>query len=358
MTAIELKKYIYKENKIEYILQSVGCHHIKYHHNNRCDYITCANPDGDNTSAVNIYLNEYLNCVNNTRNIGDGADFITLIQYYKKYSFANTIKFLHKLLGLKLTYNTSLIQKKEFDPLAIFKKVKYNKNKCNVLDFNIYEEEDLLYDVVPYIHIDFFKEGITSKTIKQFNLGYNYKYKRTIIPLRYWLDGSLLGTNARTSIQNYEELNIKKYYLTPSYPKSINLYGLWENRKSIEKQKKITIFEAEKSVLKRHSRLDETGVALSGHTISDEQIRIILGLNVNEIIIALDKDIDINEIRFICEKFYRLRKVSYIYDKYDLLQPKDSPADANNKIYNYLYKHRIVYDEKEHNKYLKWINNK
>ena len=56
---------IYENNKIELILQSLGCHHIKEWY----DRYSCCNPDGDNAGAVNIYKNEYLNAVNYTRDI-------------------------------------------------------------------------------------------------------------------------------------------------------------------------------------------------------------------------------------------------------------------------------------------------
>ena len=132
----------------------------------------------------------------------------------------------------------------------------------------------------------------------------------------------------------------------------MNLYGLWENKKTIQEKGYVVVFEAEKSVLKRDSLNDSTGVAVSGHEISDEQAKILIGLNC-EIIIAFDKDIEIEHVRHCCEKFYGIRKVSYIWDKYDLLGKKDSPADAANKIYKYLFEYRIVYDELEHKKYIK-----
>ncbi len=65
MTIGELKTYIYKENKIEYVLQEIGCHHIVYHQNK--EYYSCGNVDGDNKSCVIVRNNEYLNVVNYTR---------------------------------------------------------------------------------------------------------------------------------------------------------------------------------------------------------------------------------------------------------------------------------------------------
>lgn len=146
-------------------------------------------------------------------------------------------------------------------------------------------------------------------------------------------------------------------YITPGM-KKICPYGLYENYDSIEKAGYCVIFEAEKSVLKRDSLNDPTGLAISGKNLSDEEWRLIMGLKIKEVVIALDKDVDINEIRFICEKFYRHIKVSYIYDKWDLLDKKDSPADTSNKIYNFLFKHRVNYDEREHMEYVKSLKKK
>lgn len=351
-----LKEYIYNNGKIEFILNEIGCGHIVYHPSK--EYYSCSNCNGDNKSAVNIKNNKYLNCVNYTRekDFDSNSDLITLVQYNKKlkdknFSFFDAIKYLHKILGLSLTVKKPKETKEVIDPLYIFKKVKTKRKRQNVLDLQVLDETEL-QDYVPYIHIDFFKEGIMPWTVKKFGLAYSYRYKRNIIPLRYWLTGELLGFNMRTSVKNYEMFDIKKYLITPGYPKQMNLFGLWENKDSIKKKGYVTVFEAEKSVLKRDSLTDSTGVAISGHEISDEQVKILIGLNC-EIIIALDKDIDIGHIRYCCEKFYGIRKVSYLYDRWNLLQEKDSPADAPNKIFEFMMQYRTVYDNEEHKKYLK-----
>ena len=186
----------------------------------------------------------------------------------------------------------------------------------------------------------------------RFNIAYSYKRKRIVIPIYHWATKELIGFNMRTVVPNHEEFGIPKYWITPTYQKSNNLYGLAQNYDSIISKKIVSVFESEKSTLKRFSLMDDTCVSLQGKTMSDEQARILIGLNV-EIVIALDKDVDISEVRFICEKFYRIRPVSYIYDKWDLLDKKDSPTDKGNKIYQFLFKNRVKYDENEHKEYLK-----
>lgn len=357
MTVIELKQYIYDNGKIEFILNEIGCGHIVYHPTK--EYYSCSNCNGDRKDAINIRNNKYLSCKNYTRekDFDENSDLLTLVQYNKsinnkKFTFFDTIKYLHKLLGLPLTLNKPKEKKEVVDPLYIFKKVKGKRKRQNVLDFHVLEEAEL-QDFVPLVHIDIFREGIIKKTIEKFGLAYSYRWKRTIFPIRYWATGELLGYNARTSIENYDLFEIPKYFITPGYQKQNNIYGLYENYKEIQEAKYITLVESEKSVCKRDSRNDSTCVALQGHSISDEQVRIIIGLDVREIVIAMDKDVCIEEIWHMCEKFYGIRKVSYIYDKYDLLDKKDSPADADNKIYNFLFQYRNVYDENMHKKYLK-----
>ncbi len=357
MDTISLKKYIFENNKVEYILQEIGCNHIQYHPNK--EFYSCSNYNGDNQGAVNVKNNEYLGVINWTRKkeFGDNSDIITLVQYNKNMSFIETIKYLHRILNLPFEFKKEEKKQKQYDPLNVFKRaLRNNRTIVNVDDINVLDDK-LIDDYVPMLHIDFLKEGIMPWTRDKFGLCYSYKYKRMVIPHRYWLTGSLLGFNMRTTVQNYDAFGISKYYLTSGYNKQLNLYGLYENYDTIQKARYVVITESEKSVLKRDSLGDGTVVALSGKNISQEQIRILIGLNV-EVIVGLDVDVNISEIRYICEKFYRTRPVSYIYDKWDLLGDKDAPVDKGDKIYQFLLKHRVKYDENEHNKYKESLERK
>lgn len=216
----------------------------------------------------------------------------------------------------------------------------------------------MLDTFVPLLHESWFDEGIMPWTREKFGLMYSWKTRRVIIPHRYWLTGELVGMNTRTTTLNWAEFGIPKYLFMSGYDKTKNVYGYWENHEEINKLGYCLLFESEKSTLKRDSLNDHSGLSLSGKFVSEEQVRIILSLDIKEIIVALDKDVDINEVRFVCEKFWRFRKVSYIYDKWDLLESKQSAADASNKIYNFLFKYRTIYNENEHQLYLKSLEKK
>lgn len=347
-----LKEYIYKNNKIEHVLLSLGCHNIKY--NNKHEYYSAAHKDGDNPVGVVIYNNKYLNYISYSRNVSfdDCQDIVNLIQIDNKMNFVDALKWLHKILDIEFEpYKKPDKKKEKHDIFSVFERLKKHRGKVNVAEIHEIKEE-AINDYVPMLHINWFKERIMPWARKKFGLCYSYKHKRMVIPLRYWADGRLLGFNQRTMVDNWEELGISKYFITPSYQKSLNLYGFWENKRTIEMSGYCVVVESEKSVLKRYSACDGTCVALQGKTMSDEQRRIILSLDVNEIVIALDKDVPIDEVRFICEKFYRIRNVSYIYDEWGIIGDKDSPCDADNKRYDFLFKWRVKYDEEEHRKYL------
>lgn len=358
MTINELKEYIYEQNKIEYILEQLGCHEIRY--NSQKEYWSAAHSDGDNPMGVIIRNNEYLNYRSFSRGVDyeDGKDLISLVEMTNKMSFIEAVKYLHKILELPFEFKKKEEKpKKKYDPLSIFKKILRNsRGFVNVDDIHVLDDK-LLDDYVPMLHIDWVKQGITEKTRKKFGLAYSYKHKRVIIPMRYWLTGELLGFNQRTTVENYKEFNIKKYFITPTYPKQLNLYGLYENYDAIQKAGYVVVAESEKSVLKRDSLGDSTVVALSGKNISDEQVRILLGLNV-EIVIGLDKDVDVNEVRHMCEKFKNIRRVSYINDFLGILGDKDAPMDARNKDYQFLFESRVAYDRSEQRKYQESLKDK
>ena len=355
MTAIELIEYVINNNLINVIIDDLGCHDLKEYSTE----LRCGLPGHKNKTSISIKKDTLKTKIYQSDSGVLYGDIITLVMHIKNISFVEANKYLHKLFGLKYKYKNTKNkgknkQEEKQDPLEIFKKIKRKRKSVNIHDIEIYDNT-IIEEYEPCLFIDWVKEdGIMEFTRKRFNIGYSYKHKRIVVPVRYWAgeEDDYIGIIGRTSIPNYDLLDIPKYYPLKPYPKGINLYGLQENYRSIQENNLIVIMESEKSVLKRHSRLDETVVAVGSHNLSDEQVKILIGVNC-DLVLAYDKDISLKHIRSECERFYGIRNISYIYDKYDLLNEKDSPADAPNKIYNYLLKHRVIYDEREHKEYLK-----
>jgi DNA primase len=351
MTANELIQYIIDNDKITLILEDLKCHHLKeYSKEYRCGLPTHLSKDAISVKKETLKMKIFQSDSNIIR-----GNIFTLCMNIKNISFSEANRYIHNLFGLEYKFKFNKKNETEFkDPLEIFKKVKRKRYSCDVnLDVM---NEDCLSEYIPYIHIEWVREGIMPWTSKEFNIGYSVNRKRIVVPHRFWSGekNDYVGVIGRTVIKEWEMLDIPKYFPLKNFPKSMNIYGLQENYQTIQEAGYVIVYEAEKSVLKRHSRNDGTGVAVCCHDISNEQVKILIGLNV-DIVIAFDKGISIEHIRSTCDLFYGIRNVYYIFDKYDLLEDKMSPADAINKIYRYLFKYKILYDKKERRKYLKWL---
>jgi len=349
MTSIELKQYVLDNDKLQEILKSLDCHGIKEY----TKEFRCGLPN--HTSSNNIAINKETLSVKIFQSDSEiiRGDLLTLIMTIKNISFPKANKYLHKLLGLEYKFKTKEEKPDKKDPLNVFKKVKRKRCITNLDDVEMYDE-GIIKEYIPLPYIEWIREGILPFTCDVFKIGYSAEKKRIVIPARQWCgeENDFIGIMGRTTIKEWEMLDIPKYFPLKKYFKSLNVYGLQENYKTIQESGFCVVAESQKSVLKRHSRKDGTVVAIESHDISDEQVNILIGLNI-DIVIAMDKGIDLQHIRGLCNKFYGIRNISYIYDKYDLLKDKQAPMDLDNKMYNYLLKYRVVYDENEHKQYIK-----
>lgn len=329
---------------------SLSCHDL---HEYTSEW-RAALPQGKNKTAVCVKKNT-LSVTVRTAEGSKRGDIFTLVMMLKNMSFGKANRYIHEQLGLTYAYSKDK-NDGHYDPLAVFKKVK-RKRYINDQDVQIYDAS-IMEEYIDLPYIEWVREGILPFACKRFNIGYSFDRKRIVIPERKWDgdDNEYIGISGRTTVPNYELFDIPKYFkLSKTYPKGMNIYGLNENYKSIQEAGYVVVLESQKSVLKRYSRKDGTAVAIGNCELTEAQVRILIGLNV-EIVIALDEGIDINHIRRECDKFYPIRKVSYMYDRWGFIEKgsKDSPADKEHKIYNFLLKHRVSYDESERKELREW----
>ena len=345
MDAKQLKEYIIQnEDCIITILEDLGFHKVV----DRGEYVTCALPEHNNPSGFSV-LKENLYCNSFSTHLEFKGNIFELVQQMKGKTFGQSIYYIHKILGLKYEYNGKKEEPKEDSILDFFKKynTKPNKRSTKEKELKFYTDEEIFDMYVRCSYANWIKEGIISKIQEEFCIGYHFDSNRVVIPHRHWKTGEIIGLIGR-SIQSAEVCDmfgIPKYFPLIPYPKSKNLYGLWENRQHIEEAKEIIVFEAEKSVLKMASKGYRNCVSVGSHDLSDEQVKILIGLNVN-IVLAYDSDIPLEFMESECKKFKGLRNVSIVINQYDVLKEKESPADATLKIWEALYKRRIVYKYK------------
>lgn len=100
MTPQEIRENIIVNDKIEYVLEELGCHHIKPHDNNR--YITCGFPDGNRPNSISL-LTDNLHIEAYTRDITDqygNSNLFTLASFIRDTYFSDTLKWICGILGL------------------------------------------------------------------------------------------------------------------------------------------------------------------------------------------------------------------------------------------------------------------
>jgi DNA primase len=331
MDIVQLKTYIYENNKIADILQEIGCHSIKYHSSG---YWTCGNIDGDNKVAITIYNNENINCINYTRDIGNPSDLISLVCYNKKLSFFDAVKYICDLLDISYYHN--------FDD-DIPESLRITKLIYEMQQGNTDNQEEkplkpispqILTYYKPYLNDMFFNDGISYETQQEFEIGYDDQSNRITIPIRSEI-GDLVGIKARLFKQQIEEWEQKYIYLEPCGRSKI-LYGLYKTYPYIKKEGKCYIGESEKFTLQLWSMGYYNSVGIGGKKISSQQIEKLTRLGV-DLIFCFDKDVTKKEIENIADRFVDGVNIYYIYDDKNILNEKESPSDSQEK-FEYLLK--------------------
>lgn len=319
-----LKDKLLEENRIVDILTELGCHHIK-----QTDHmVQCANPDGDNRTAICIYLNENLTTINYTRQILSNGqtrttDIVDLISFLRRCTFFQSLQWICNTCGWdyyeeepELPYSMQVLQmlvkmNKESDA--------YNEDKTPIKPIN----PKILEYYLPVGNILFEKDGISLNTQHIFGIGYDPQSNRITIPIYSEL-GHLVGVKGRLFKEDIEQDEQKYLYLAPCNKGKV-LFNLNGNVDNIIKQGKVFVGESEKFCMQLYE-MGYYGVATGGSKITSYQVNMLTRLGV-QIIFAYDKDVNEEQLNNIANMFVDGVPVYAIIDKYNILKEKESPSD-------------------------------
>lgn len=342
MDVKELKRILADDtSKVMQILSTLGFH--DFSENN--EEIRCALPDKANASAVMIKKNETL--YTSLFELGYNGDLIGALQKVKDWSFVEAFDYITNILGISTKTSQIMI-----DPLRELKGLSRGISQ-NELKENKQFDERILDRFIPLVHNSLLEEGISPEVVKRFNILFDIERQRIIFPHYDWNKHQMIvGIKGRTvySQQEIDILGIPKYWnYIKGYRKMLNLYGYSETCRGIKENKRIILFEGEKSVLKECTYEGiGSSVALGGHAISQSQSDFILSNTSSdcEIILAFDKDVWTKKeegesyVKEIAGQFKPFRRVKAIVDKHNILGEKDSPIDKGYKVWQYLLKWR------------------
>lgn len=329
----DLKEEILNRDLLTDILSELGCHHIQ----DRGDYVTCGNPDGDNQRSIVVYKNEYISCTNYTRQItrnGRTADIFDLIAYVEDCSFAEAMKFVCELSGISY-YGEREDLPESLQILKMLKDMNINDDDEDNSAVKPISEKILSY-YLPYPNKMFEDDGISLEIQSEFEVGYCPCTNYVTIPIRDSL-GALVGVKGRY-LGEPDEFHTRYLYLEKCNKSKI-LYGYWQNRDHIKNSQFVYVVESEKAVQQLATMGVRSCVSTGGKTISKYQVEEITRTGCAPIF-AYDKDVDQEELKDIASRFIGNITIYAIIDRDDILNEKESPSDDPLK-WSYLVKNNI-----------------
>jgi DNA primase len=335
-----LKEHVLDNNLIPNILEELGCHHIRQ----RSDMVQAANPDGDNPTAICVYLNDNLTTLNYTRQILPSGqtrttDIYDLVVFLRDCSFFEALKWLCELCGLDYYAEEEEVP----ESLQILQFLNHMNKECveEDVDYSPLKPIDprVLNYYMPVGNKMWEDDGISLSTQKEFSVMYDDYSNRIILPLFDPL-GVLVGIKGRLMKSHLDDGEQKYLYMQNHFNKSKFLFGLNKTMDMIKQQGYCPIFEGEKSTMIAYQH-GIGSVAVCGSKISQQQVNLLTRLNV-QLIICFDKDKTEDEVMCEAQKFLEQVPVYYMIDRDNLLTEKESPADDWNKweilIENNVYK--------------------
>lgn len=314
-----------------------------------------------NSESPKLYYNTQtyiFHCFSHCGTIGSLAD---LVMKCKDCDFKEAIGIIKSYFGISGKYHRHGVGRKSRNR---FKKKEINYDELIIPPLDDVEYKPYMYRKFPCHRLPMWeKEGILFKSIKKFDIRYDEIGEKIIIPHFAWNENKISGVRVRNLNKNVVD-KFGKY--TPFYygghmynhHLKYNLYGYNQNKDDISEKRIAIIFEGEKGVLQLDSMFEyNPSVAVCGSNISYEQIKMLLLLDIEEIIFAFDKQYENKEEELLWKiKIIKLAnkipnniKISIIWDDLNegLLDYKDSPTDKGKKIFSSLFKNRINFNDFE-----------
>ena len=324
-----LKEHILENNFIPTILEELGCHHIR----KKDGYFQCANPDGDNVTAVCVYENTNLTTINYTRDISNGknihTDLISLVEFYKNETFPYAVKWICDVLDIDYYSNLDEDLPKSLQLTKILVEMQSVDTEAETEKPLKPIPEKILSYFKPYVNDMFCEDGVGYDTQVEFEIGYDEFTNRITIPIRDDL-GNLVGVKARYFYRQVPEDEQKFIYIEKCARSQI-LYGLYKTINFIKKAQRVFVVEAEKGVQQLYDKGYFEAVATGGSKISKNQIDKLTRLCV-PIIFVFDKDITKEELDNIASRFIDGTEVYALIDTIGILNEKESPTDDISKF--------------------------
>lgn len=278
-------------------------------------------------------------------------DTIGLVQHLRKCTFNQAVDYICSTLGISAT---EVVQDDIRDPWQRdLRRWLPNADIDEPAELTVYDPAilsafDHLYPT------EWLEYGITRDSMDKFGIGWYARQACISIPVVQ--NGKLVGVRGRYTRQQditkgkYRPLSLLDGTVL-KFPSSGCLYGLDQNKATIEKSRQVLLFESEKSILKADSWHIHNALAVFGSNISKRHIEMLLELGVNDVVLCFDSDykqVGDDDFQFFVAKMRKLAgklrgyfNVSIIYNNQGYDGYKYSPVDFDRWQFDKLYESRV-----------------
>ena len=275
---MQFKNLTFTEEKILQLLESLGFHNIKSNEKEiKFSWSINSNPNGCCLFKSNLYFTYW------SKNLK--GDLIELIKNKLECTYRESFLFLERFTKEKIS--SGVVAKKQETCYS-----KFLSQLESMQDENEYEiyDEKILCDYRTTVSELFLRDGIGIFSQFYFGLVYDQESTRIGIPIRD-INGNLVGILGRYN-KKHVDGNSAKYLPIIPYKKHLFLFGLYENKENIKKDKVLYIVESEKSVLRAFSLGFRNVVALGTCRVNHSQKSLIEELGVEKVILLLDEGLE------------------------------------------------------------------
>lgn len=360
ITAEQVKEQITDEQIIDLLCNEFGSPYPQYDNQNNLIFNTCVCHGGDSFKLYYYIEAKTFYCYSHCGNIGD---IFALVQHVKQYeTFQEAFKFVLNYFHIQneigftneeeLTDDWDIFQ--WLDDFSRSEEKQKQKEEFKILNPNILEYFNPL--IAPQ---EWIQDNISPEVMAYYGIRVDSALHKVIIPHRD-INGNLIGIRGRT--YNPIELAKGQKYMPVfiegtmyNHKLGNNLYGIYENKETIKRLRKVLVCESEKSVMQcaTYFGVDNCwAVAVCGSSFSYEQLELLLKLGVEEIIFAFDHDVELtkgedatieweSKILNQIEKALPYANCYCIADYNNILPLKASPSDCGKEKLIQLMKEKV-----------------
>lgn len=328
---------------IHKILKDLGSKEPKKDYSDNYIYSTVCH----HGSSQKLYYYEESKMFHCYTHCGESFDIYSLVSKAKDITFPQAVQYIVNLTGKRFGFGKAI---ENIDTEKISDWNWINKfQKKDKINTELPKYDETVLDVfLPLPHESWLEEGISYDSHEKYQIGYYISQEKISIP-HFDLNNRLIGIRGRATKQ--EDVDNGKKYMPITIQKKLynhqlmfNLYGLNHSKEAIKRQRKVCIFEGEKSVLKADTIYgeDNFSVACCSSNITNFHRDILLSLGVEEVIICFDKygENDSEEkiksyqkkLLNFANKFTPYARTFIVFDDFDLLDYKQSPIDKGRKV--------------------------